>query len=245
MNKDFSTIKSNIGTMVQDTSSTMATKIGVWVNNRYRNFISRYEWDELIYNFSLTASATVSAYNLDEDVDRLLFILDATNSCNITINNEQEFYQENYDVFNDTGTPERCFIKRDVVRSQPASAEQITVKSSSASDTTQTVLIRGISSSVELYESISLSGTTVATATNSYTRLLGISKSAATVGYLTVMHNDESTVLSLMAKEQLESRYKQLHLHPIPTGAIVYHIKAKRRILPLQPESDTAIIQLH
>jgi len=243
MNKSFSTIKSNIGTLVQDTSSAMDTNIGVWVNNRYRDIISRYDWDELVYNFSLTSTASVSAYALDEDVDRLMFVLDTTNDGYLAIDSEQQFYQENYDTFDSTGTPERCFIKYDVVRSQPASAEKVTVKSSSASDTSQTVFVRGISSSSEVYESLLLSGTSVVSASNSYTRLLSISKSAETVGKVTIMENDASTVLSVLAMEQLESDYKQLHLHKIPSGTVVYHIKAGRRILPLSQDYDYPVIR--
>ena len=242
MNKSFSTIKSNIGTLIQDTSDAMDTNIGVWVNNRYRDILSRYEWDELIHNFSLTSTASVSACPLDEDVDRLMFVLDSTNGGYLAIDSEQQFYQENYDVFNSTGTPERCFIKYDVVRSQPASAIAPTVKSSSASDTSQTVFLRGISSNSEVYESLLLSGTSVVSASNTYSRLLGISKSGSTVGKVTIMENDESTVLSVLAMEQLESRYKQLHLHFIPTGTIVYHIKAMRRILPLSQDYDYPVI---
>lgn len=244
MNKSFSVLKTNIGNMVSDTSSSFATKIGVWINNRYRDILSRYEWEELLHNFSLTASATVSGYKLDMDLDRIEFILDATNDSYLTELGEQEFYQQYYDVFDDTGTPERFFQKYDVVNSQPTSAEKLTFKSSSASDTTQSILLRGIANSVEIYESINLSGATVASATNSYTRVLGISKSAATTGRISAMLNDAATVISLMPPETLESRYKQIHLHPIPTGTVIYHIKAIRKILPLAQDYDYPILDI-
>ena len=238
MNKSFSVLKTNIGTLVQDTSSGLATSIGVWINNRYRDILTKYEWEELIVNMSLTASASTSAYKCDEDIERILFFLDATNDGYLSEVGEQQFYQGQYSVFSTTGTPERYFLKYDVVRSQPASAEKLTTKSSSASDTTQSLFIRGISSSTEVYETLNLSGTTVVSAANSYTRIIGLAKSASTVGNVTVYENDVVTVLSLFSPEQLESRYRQLHVHPIPTGAIVYHIKALRRILPLSQTLD-------
>lgn len=244
MNKDFTTMKTNVGVFIQDTDATLAGYIGVWINNKYRDIISRYEWDELAYNMSLTASATVSAYKMDEDLDRIQFVLDATNDGYLEGTNRQQFYQEHYDTFDDTGTPDTYFITEDVVRAQPGSAEKITVKSSSASDTATTLLLRGITSnSVELYETITFTGATAASATNSYTRILGLSKSAATTGHITVYENDESTVLSLMAAEQKESRYRQLNIYPIPVGEVIYHIKAIRRILPLSQDNDYPVIQ--
>ena len=222
MNKSFSQLKSNVGARVQDTSTALATLIGYWVNDKYRDASSRYDWEELYFMHSFNASATVSGYALPEDADRIIMCLDSTNSLLITEVSDQQFYMENYDIWNDTGTPNKYFLTYDVVKSQPASAEKPVVKSSSASDTTQTVFIRGIVSSSEIHESVTLNGTTAATAANSYTRILGISKSASTSGYITTYENDGVTILSTLPAEQLESSYRILNLHPIPTGATAY-----------------------
>jgi hypothetical protein len=95
----------------------------------------------------------------------------------------------------------------------------------------------------EIYESITLNGTTFASATNSYTRIIGISKSAATTGYVTTYENDGVTVLSTLPSEQLESSYKILNLHPIPTGTANYLIRIKRRILPLSQNYDYPVVK--
>ncbi len=244
MNKDFGVMKSNIGTLIQDTSSSMATNIGVWINIRYRSVLQRFEWDELFHNFSLTSTATISACALDADVDRLSWILDATNGGYLAEYQEASFYQQYYDTFDDTGTPERYFLKWDVVKTQLASAEKVTIKSSSASDITQTLLVRGITTSgVETYDVLTLTGTIAVTAANTYTRILGLSKSASAVGNISVYHNDETTVLSLFSPQQLESRYLQMHIHPIHTGTVIYHAKALRRILPLYHSNDYPVVR--
>jgi len=243
MNKSFSQIKSNIGSRVQDTSSTLGTLIGYWVNDKYRDVISRYEWDELYFPHTINASGSVSAYALPSDADRIIICLDSTNGENISEVTNQQFYLENYDTWNSTGTPDKYFLTYDVVKSQPASAETLTVKSSSASDTTQTIFVRGLVSGEETYENITLNGTSVASATNSYTRILGVSKSASTVGYVTVMENDETTVLSVLPGEQLESSYKIINFHPIPTGAITYKTIIKRRTLPLAQNYDYPVVK--
>lgn len=242
MNKAFGVMKTNVGNMVGDNSTTFATNIGVWINNRYEDVFSRYDWEELEYTQSITSTASVSAYAFNEDAGNIIFALDQTNGMYLTINTEQQFLQENYDSTDDTGTPERCFITRDVVREQPSSTTKPVLKSSSASDTTQTVTIRGISGGYETYESVTLNGTTLASATNSYSRILGISKSGVTTGYVTVYENDATTILSALPAEQLESRYKQINLHPIPTGTLVYNFRVRRNVLPLNNAYDYPVI---
>jgi hypothetical protein len=243
MNKIFTTMKSNVGSFVQDTSTALASLIGVWINNRYRDIVSSYDWEQMYYTQTISVSANVSAYPIDEGADRLMFVQDTTNSSYLNIINEERFLHEYYDIFNDTGTPTRCFLTSDVVRAQPASAEKPTVKSSSASDTSQSVFLRGITSTGgETYETINLNGTTVATAANSYTRILMISKSAATSGKISVMENDEATVLSEMSPERLESYYKSLRLHLIPVGAMTLYARIRRKATPLAQDYDTPVI---
>ena len=48
MAKQFSTMKTNVGNMIQDTSSAMATLIGVWINDAYHDAWRRCLWSDLI-----------------------------------------------------------------------------------------------------------------------------------------------------------------------------------------------------
>ena len=242
--KSFSTIKTIVGTNVQDTSSACGTTIGYWVNNRYRDIINSYDWEQLYHEQSITASANVSAYALDRNTERIVFAHDKTNDTYAQPITEQEYLQGYYDVYDEANQPEVCFLQSAPVSSQPTSAEKLIVKSSSASDTTQTVLIRGLTSTIEeMYESLSLSGSSAVSATYSYTRLLGISKSAATAGKVTVYKNDAATALAILAPEQLNSRYKILHFHPMPDSDAVWALKTKRVVMPLSQDYDYPIIE--
>jgi hypothetical protein len=236
-------MKSYVGTAIQDTSAAMATIIGVWINNRYRDIANSYDWDQLYYTQTITVSAATSAYPLDERTDRLMFVQDTTNSSYLNIITEEQFLQEHFDDFSSTGTPTICFLKSDVVEAQPSAATAPTLKSSSASDTTQTVLVRGLTSTGgETYESLTMNGTTAVTASNSYTRILAISKSAATTGKLTVYQNDGATVLAELSPESLTSYYKTLNLHLIPVGAMTLYARVKRRVTPLSQNYDVPVI---
>lgn len=237
-------MKSNVGSQIQDTSSAMGTLIGVWINNRYRDIVDAYDWEQLYHNQTITTTANTSAYAFDENTERIIFAVDRTNGAAINITTEQDFLQNYYDSLEDTGASDTAFLTSAPVRSQPASGEKLLVKSSSASDITQTVLIRGITAAAnETYESLTLTGTTAATATNSYTQVLGISKSASTVGKVSVYENDGTTLLAELSKESLMSRYKILNLYPIPSGAVTINLRTKRKILDLSQDYDYPIIE--
>lgn len=242
--KSFSQLKTQVGAYVQDTSTAFTTLIGYWVNNRYRDIVNSYDWEQLYHTQALTASATISEYPMDENTERLIWVNDNGNDTYADVITEQEFWQSYYDDLANQGTPEVCYLKSQSVRAQPSAATKPVVKSSSASDTTQTVLLRGITSTQnEIYESLTLTGTTAATASNSYTEILAISKSAATAGRVTIYENDGATVLAELSPENLASRYKVLHLHPIPGDDIDLTIRCEKRVMPLSQDYDYPLIE--
>jgi hypothetical protein len=241
--KSFTVLKSNVGSYVQDTSSALSTIIGLWVNNRYRDIANSYDWEQLYHNQSITTTANTSAYAFDENTERLVYAVDITNDMPINIVTEQDFLQNYGDALTDTGSPDTCFLGSDVIASQPASG-QLIIKSSSASDTTQTVLLRGISSTAgEVYESLTCNGTTAVTASNTYTSVLGLSKSAATAGKITLYDNDGTTARAVMSPETLVSRYKILNLYPVPSGAVTIKLRTKRKVTPLSQTYDYPVIE--
>ena len=242
-NKTYSDMKTNIGNLIQDTSSSMATKIGVWINNKYRDLMSSYNWEELVYTQNLTSTASTSAYALDDVMDNIISVFDRTTEEYLEEKSEQEMYQHYYNDLDTTGTPFIYFLKKDCVKNQPSSSTKPVVSSSSASDTTQEILLRGLSSGGEICESISLSGTTVATASNSYSKIFSISKSASTSGNITIYENDETTVLAVLPPEKNISFYTILNLHYVPSGSKEYRILGKRRVLPLSQDYDYPIIE--
>ena len=240
--KNYDTIKANVGTHIQDTSTAFDIIIGTWVNNRYRDVINSYDWEQLYHSQSFASSA-VSAYALDENTERLIFVKDRTNETYYEPITEQDFLTNYYDDLDSTGQPEVCFLTSSPVASQPGSAEKLIIKSTSASDTMQSIFIRGIVSTYETYETVTLTGTTAASASNSYTEILGISKSAATTGKITIYDNDATSIVAVMSPESLVSRYKILNVHPTPSAAATIELRTKRKVLPLSQDYDYPIIE--
>ena len=243
MNKLFTTLKNNVGVLIQDQSSAMLTNIGVWINNRYVDILRRYDWEELFDTCSFTSTGSTSAYGLEDNFDEIIKLFDTTNEKVLNQMSLHELYTYRYNNINTIGEPDVYVISREPVKAQPASAQKITMKSSSASDITQSVLLRGIVSDYETYETISLSGATVATAASSYSKILALSKSAVTSGYVTVYENDATTVLAVMPGERVESQYVNLILNPVPSNSTtVYRVIKKRKIIPLTQSYDIPVV---
>jgi len=75
MGKTFSQQKTNVGSQVQDTSSALATKIGVWLNDKYRDIWRRVAWPAVTdddYTFESVTSQV--NYDLPSDFEEELFM---------------------------------------------------------------------------------------------------------------------------------------------------------------------------
>lgn len=106
---------------------------------------------------------------------------------------------------------------------QPSSASTLTVYSSSASDTTQTVYVKGIVSGEIKAETVALAGTSQISTTNSYTTVLSITKSAITEGVVNV--NAGATTVETLSQQEFTIRRRVLRLYPIPADS--YDITVK------------------
>ena len=105
----------------------------------------------------------------------------------------------------------------------------ISVVSDSSSDTSQTVLIRGISSATETYESVNLNGLSSVDTTNSYTRIISISKSDVTSGNISVTSNSGAVVVVLIPPFVTTPFFSKIVFHYVPSDIITislpYYIK--------------------
>ena len=242
MNKTFSTLKTNIANEIQDTSTSMKSIIGNYINRRYFQILRAINWKNIRDDYSFSTIAGTQDYILPDDFGKEIYVLDSTNGSELSKVDLQDLVREYPSGISSTGTVKRYVILEDTVQSQPSSASTITVVSSSASDTTQTVLIRGISSNVEITESVTLTGTTNATTTNSFSRIKAISKSANTVGKITVTAG--STTIAVLAPKVLESRYKKIRLHYVPTQALTIKMPYIIKPLSLIEDDDYPIIDI-
>ncbi len=244
MNKSFTQMKTNIGAELMDTSSNFATLIGRFINRRYYQILRAINWKNIQDSYSFSTVVGTNSYVLPDDFGKEVSCYDSTNDIYLSKMDLTEMFRLNGSTYEDAGAIGSYLIKEDTVKEQPTSASVLAISSSSASDTTQSILIRGISSGVETYETVTLTGVTPVNTTNSYTRVKAISKSAATVGSVTITSNSAAVTLALIPKETLETRYKIIKFDKTPSAVVTIKIPYIIKPLPLSQDYDYPIIDI-
>lgn len=243
MNKPFSTIKTNVGNRVQDTSSGFKTLIGSWINQRYNEILNRFDVVKPIrsdYTFDTTAGT--SDYVLPDDFGKAIHCTDTTSKTLIPEITIQQWIEGYYTDLSTSGQVSKYVIYDDTVITQPASASVVSIVSSSASDTTQTVYIRGLSGNREDSEEITVTGTTAASGSKSFSRILMIGKSATTVGVITVSTNSGAEINGYLSTNALEHRVKKIKLVPPPVGVSTIQLPYVQETLPLSSDYDYPLV---
>jgi len=243
INRIFSNIYSNVGKNIQDTSSTMATEIKRYCNDAYREILRRVNWDAINLEYTVSVVAGTKDYILSNDFGKELYVYDSTNLKYLSYISIQELAEKFADSLNSSGQPTRYSIFNDVIRNQPTSASTISISSSSASDTSQSVRIKGTDSNdVEIDETVLLTGTTPAVSTNTYSKIRSISKSAATTGRITGTSNSGGVTNFIMSSADLDYKVKKIRLHYTPSSALTLSIPYHVLPYPLVNDYDVPVI---
>lgn len=118
--KTFSTMKTNVGNFIQDTSNDTASLIGVWLNDAYQDAWRRCMWTDVIdEDFTFTSTADKDDYSFSTDLGitdfgEELFVADITNGHILDRWSIREWIQKrakSYDSGSlDSGNPVRYVI---------------------------------------------------------------------------------------------------------------------------------------
>lgn len=244
MNKTFATLKTNVGAEVQDTSSAFATLIGRFINRRYFQILRAINWQQTNPDHTVTLVSGTQNYALPDDFYKEIAVHDVTNDLKIAQCELGELYRYYGNEISDSGSVERYSIYEDAVENQPTSASAIAFTSSSASDTTQVVQVRGISGGAETYESVTLTGTVAASTTATFTKIKGLSFSAARVGYVTATSNSAAVTNAVVPREWLTVNYKLIKFHYTPTAVATINVPYIIKPFPLSQDYDYPVIDI-
>lgn len=229
MNKSLTNIVSNVQNEILDTSTTIQSLIKNYINKRYFQILRAINWENINTSYSFQTVVGTQSYILPDDFKKPLIVRDATNNNEIVEIDYQLLISKNISSFSSSGTPTQYSIIQDRVQDQPTSSSVISVVSDSSSDTSQTVLIRGISSATETYESVNLNGLSSVDTTNSYTRIISISKSDVTSGNISVTSNSGAVVVVLIPPFVTTPFFSKIVFHYVPSDIITislpYYIK--------------------
>jgi hypothetical protein len=138
-------------------------------------------------------------------------------------------------------------LGRVAVAIQPSDASELFVKSSSASDTTQTLYLEGFTDGGYVRSaSVTLTGTTavsLAAAITSWVAVTDLYLSASAAGVVT-LHEDSGAgaELARIGIGQLRTRYQGIQLWPTPSQAITYYVDGDYEIEDLVNNTDEPLL---
>lgn len=243
-----------IGDLVQrpiTTDTNYRDKIKVWVNFDHSLLGNIYDWwNSLRERYEWTTENGKERYFLPSNFDKPLSkVFDKTNYKELDWKTENEYMKERLSVLTETGKPSiaRIFGERSVRTQISSSGNTVKAKSSSASDTSVTIQIRGYidtSKLIESFETITVTGTgyTTATSPKTFYEITQISKSADTVGYITIADGSDN-ILGYLIPEEYILRHKQLYLGAdISDGEYDMELLYKRKIRRMVQDYDFPFI---
>lgn len=244
MNKNLDTIVTNVSNELQDTSTSFKTIIKNYINKRYFQVLRAINWQNINSSYSFSTVSGTQEYVLPDDFGKEIIVVDKTLGNEIVKTDLQKLIMDFPDTYQTSGSVSLYYLRIDTVKAQPTAASVVSLVSSSASDTTQTVLVRGIVSNAETSEEVSLNGTSAVTTTASFTRIKGISKSANTSGIITATTNSGVVSVAVLSPKVLESRYKIIGFYYVPSSVATIGVPYIIKPLPLTEDEDYPVIDI-
>lgn len=207
-----------------DTSSE-AYKAQACVRRAVKRVWNAKQWSFKYRNFTFDTVASQEAYLLPRLVGEVYGLKSSASPYSMSVIREDDF--DKY-VPNPTseGNPQFARLFEMVgVDEQPSSASIVTVVSSSTSDTTQKVLVKGLVGSYLDTEELSLNGTTAVNGAKSFSAIYAVTKSAETVGRVSLTSNAGGVTNVVLGTQDRTVRMRKLRLYPIPSAAVTISVK--------------------
>ena len=231
-------MRTDVADFIGDNSTSFNTKIGKWLNYRYRDIMGRYQWSEAYDTFTITLSANQQAYALPNDFDDIVYVFDNTNKMELQFKPETAFMSDPTLI----SSSSYYTLSESTVGTQPTSSSVIKFTSDNSSDNTQTIFIKGTSNGFQKTETLTLAGTSGVSTSNSYTKIIQISKSAVTAGGVTVTSNAGAVTNTYLNPTQMQTRDRMIRFYWTPAATASIIVRYKRDILPLISDNDYPLL---
>jgi len=236
-------IATDVAQRIRDTKTDTITRIKDFVNEAYLDMWNRSNWRfAIVSGETLTTEASIAEYALPYDIERILYI--GIESLRYALKELDWVDLREAELLGVTGRPEAYALGGLAgVTRQPATASQISIVSSSDSDTSQTVTIIGVVSGTVQTETVTLSGISTKTTTASFSRIIRVAKNAETAGIVTLSAGVDT--LLMLAPAQLTVDYKLIRLYPTPSSVYTITYDYRRRVQNLTEDRDVPLLPVH
>lgn len=231
--------------------SSYKTEIKVWINLSLESLYNSYNYfDELKGTHNFTTVASTALYYMPSNFGLPLRFYDVTNDKKIKWQTEEEYFDANVANIADSveGDVNNAYFKEVVgVNVQiSSSGDKFQAKSSSASDTTQTVRVKGyLDSALTIigFEEVTLNGTSASAGSITFYKIIHFSKSADTTGFVT-LEDSSGTDLGILGQVERVARYKAFRLALIPDDSSTnMRVLYKQKFCKLVDDEDYPFVE--
>lgn len=265
MNKTFLNMQTNVANEVQDSSTALKSIIKTYLNNRYFQVLRSINWDSVEPDFTISVVSGTSTYGLPQDFGKELACRDTTNSITLSKTSLEEIYRNSPEMTTDSGSASlytildshvQCTVSDEIVLGygldpygitgwgSPSTASVLSLVSTSASDTSIVVYIRGIVNGINTYEQVTLTGTTPVNTVNAFSSVKFISKSAISVGKVSITSNSGANVVALFPTDMLTFIQKAIRFFYTPTNSFTVALPYIIKPMPLVEDYDYPLIDI-
>lgn len=240
---NFSEIRTQVQNLIERPDSAFQSKIDGFINSTYRYIVGMRPWLALLRPLEVTTTAAQNYIITPQWVDKIIDIYQTETPSIIAL---QRFYtnlSRNLGSLTQQDVPTNAYPMGEIgIKVALPSNGTITIESSSASDTTPIITVRGYNTSLlPISENITLNGTSAVTSSNTYVSTEGyepkFSKDSDTIGFVTIKRS--STTIAELSQDERDSRYKKWKLWPIPKGATTLYLTVKKKTFTLERNGDT------
>ncbi len=197
------------------------------------------------YGYTLTTAADTQTYALSPLVDTSKIITMYSTDTPRHLDNQTEAEFRRFDPgAESTGD---AYLYRLVgyspVQNQPSAASVLSFVSTSDSDTAVVVNIQGLNGSgVFVPETVTLNGTTPVSSTHSYTKVMSLSKSAGSVGTVTVTSNAAAVTNVAIAPKDRSVSHPMVSLYSVPDSVDTIYYDFTMALQTLSANDDISLI---
>jgi|DEB0MinimDraft_3_1074331.scaffolds.fasta_scaffold53505_2 hypothetical protein len=216
-----------------------------FLKRRYKSVYDFHPW--MSVHATIQLRTTTAEIILPDWVDKIVQVREdnASDARNLQMVSRQDIFLLNPGALDDTGARMAYTPLSDVAGHTHPNGNKVTIKSTSTSDTTGVVRLRGTYNGLTCEESLNLSGTSQVTSINFYDELIHGSK-PVTVGSV-IINTVEATPdeVGVILPDETERRHKRIQLvYDFETSdpEEVITILVKRRCTPLRHDNDTPAI---
>jgi len=247
MGMSYKAMYTEIGQMIQDSSSDRQTHIKNAINRKYEELANGFDWPDLwrLEEAEVTVTAGEAHVYMPYHVQTLKGAVADANKEWVGNVDAGMFLARNFDQLSTQAKIfEGTLLGSSPVKREMAVAETLTLVSSDASDTTPVVKIWGMVGGDEISESVTLNGTSSVATSNSFSRITRIGTSStdrdsSRSGHITITGTTSSKELAVISVHNYDARYQVFRFQDVSSATDTLSIFYKKRVQPLVSDDDT------